>query len=214
VKSSPQRLWAVATAAIVLAVLIGAEARAAAASCQSRSDGKLDCMEFVGSLPTMLKAVCTLAGGSQWVENACPKNDVLGFCDIRRNDGIRQRLYCYPMAGIPLARTLEYCRMGCKGSFSTEPGMPATPEVALKPLGDSVMEVNTNRFGEDYRDLDLTVPDPALCAQACKEDVKCRAWTYVKPGVQADDARCWLKDKVPPPSPDDNCVSGVRGQRR
>jgi hypothetical protein len=26
-------------------------------------------------------------------------------------------------------------------------------------------------------------------------EAKCKAWTYVKPGVQADNAKCWLKDK-------------------
>ncbi|MDO8419330.1 MAG: PAN domain-containing protein [Rubrivivax sp.] len=77
-----------------------------------------------------------------------------------------------------------------------------------------VMEENTNRFGDDYTDLDLPAPDPALCAQACKDDAKCKAWTYVKPGVQVDGARCWLKDKVPPPSPEENCISGVNSQRR
>jgi hypothetical protein len=72
------------------------------------------------------------------------------------------------------------------------------------------MEQNTNRYGEDYKDLSLPTPNPALCAQACMGEAKCVAWTYVKPGVQADNARCWLKDKVPLPTPDDNCVSGVK----
>jgi hypothetical protein len=72
------------------------------------------------------------------------------------------------------------------------------------------MEKNTNRYGEDYKDFDLPSPDPALCAAACMGEARCKAWTYVKPGVQGDSARCWLKDKVPPPTPDENCVSGVK----
>src|SRR5207237_8212495 len=28
---------------------------------------------------------------------------------------------------------------------------------------------------------------------------QCRAWTYVKPGVQGNLARCWLKNQVPNP---------------
>jgi len=76
------------------------------------------------------------------------------------------------------------------------------------------MEQDTNRYGEDYKDLDLTSPDPNLCAVACMSEAKCKAWTYVKPGVQADNARCWLKNRVPPPSPDENCVSSVKGTRK
>jgi hypothetical protein len=76
------------------------------------------------------------------------------------------------------------------------------------------MEQDTNRYGEDYKDLDLDAPDPARCAEACMNEAKCKAWTYVKPGVQADNARCWLKNKVPPPSADDNCVSGVKRKQK
>jgi hypothetical protein len=72
------------------------------------------------------------------------------------------------------------------------------------------MEKDTNRYGEDYKDMNLATPDPNLCAKACMLEAKCKAWTYVKPGVQADSAKCWLKDKAPPPSPDENCVSGVK----
>jgi hypothetical protein len=72
------------------------------------------------------------------------------------------------------------------------------------------MEQNTNRFGSDYKDLDLDSPDPALCADACMNEPRCRAWTYVRPGVQGDKAKCWLKGSVPPSSQDDNCVSGVK----
>jgi hypothetical protein len=127
--------------------------------------------------------------------------------------------------------------MSCNGAFSTMSGgssaAPSSPVATSgstrTPVGNKVkatesttgagapqyvMEQDTNRFGEDYKDLDLDTPEPALCAEACMKEAKCRAWTYVKPGVQADNAKCWLKDKVPPPSPDDNCVSGVNKRRR
>ena len=76
-----------------------------------------------------------------------------------------------------------------------------------------VLERDTNRFGEDYMDMDLASPEPRLCAEACARETRCKAWTYVKPGVQGEKAKCWLKDKIPPPSPDENCVSGVKGKR-
>ncbi|MBE0549316.1 MAG: hypothetical protein IH627_17020 [Rubrivivax sp.] len=50
-----QHLSAVAVMAFPFTALFGAEVRAAAGSCQSRSDGKFDCMEFVGTLPAERK---------------------------------------------------------------------------------------------------------------------------------------------------------------
>ena len=56
-------------------------------------------------------------------------------------------------------------------------------------------------------------PDPKLCQVACMNDLNCMAWTYVKPGVQGEGAHCWLKDQVPDPTEDENCISGVRAKR-
>lgn len=71
-------------------------------------------------------------------------------------------------------------------------------------------EPNTNRGGGDYTSMDLSVADPAACETACANDGRCRAWTYVQPGVQGPNARCWLKDVVPNPTADTCCVSGVK----
>ena len=72
------------------------------------------------------------------------------------------------------------------------------------------IEVDTNRGGSDYDNFDLPKADPNLCADACEKDQKCRAYTYVKPGVQGNNARCWLKDSVPSASQSNCCVSGVK----
>ena len=69
---------------------------------------------------------------------------------------------------------------------------------------------DTDRPGNNYRNFDLAQPDPALCLEACQKESRCKAFTYVKPGVQGPKARCWLKDAVPPEKPSDCCVSGVR----
>lgn len=71
-------------------------------------------------------------------------------------------------------------------------------------------EYDVDRPGSDYRSFDLEDADPALCASQCGKEAKCRAWTYVKPGVQATSARCWLKDQVPEPVTANFAVSGVR----
>ena len=86
--------------------------------------------------------------------------------------------------------------------FSGFTGITAFAQVNLEP--------NTNRPGLDYKDFDL--PDPARepCQEACAADPNCRAYTYVKPGVQGAKAHCWLKSGVPPPVKDSCCTSGVK----
>ena len=73
------------------------------------------------------------------------------------------------------------------------------------------LEMNTDRPGMDYNSFDLAAANPTLCEQACNADPNCRAFTYVKPGVQGANARCWLKNDIPAANPSDCCVSGVKG---
>jgi hypothetical protein len=73
------------------------------------------------------------------------------------------------------------------------------------------LETNTDRPGMDYNNFDLASANPSLCEQACNADPNCRAFTYVKPGVQGSSARCWLKNGIPAANPSDCCVSGVKG---
>lgn len=77
----------------------------------------------------------------------------------------------------------------------------ALPAQALDP--------GTDRPGSDYRDFDLDAPDALLCEQACRDDARCRAFSYVAPGHQGESARCWLKDEVPDAVADACCTSGV-----
>jgi hypothetical protein len=71
-------------------------------------------------------------------------------------------------------------------------------------------KANTNRFGGDYRSLNLAPADPGACQSACGRDPRCRSWTLVKPLLPGGPGVCWLKSAVPPESPDDCCVSGVK----
>ena len=72
-------------------------------------------------------------------------------------------------------------------------------------------EVNTNRFGGDFRDFDLPQPNPRMCYEACAHDNRCQSFTYRKPfGWQGagPTAHCWLKEGLPPPRSDHCCISG------
>lgn len=70
------------------------------------------------------------------------------------------------------------------------------------------LEYNTNRGGSDFWNFELDSGADA-CSAACAADARCRAFTWVRPGVQGVRARCWLKNAVPGATNDNNCISGV-----
>ncbi len=69
-------------------------------------------------------------------------------------------------------------------------------------------ELDSDRPGADFRHFD--VDHPSKCKTACENDLRCRAFTVVKPGVFSPRARCFLKDRAPRPHASNCCVSGVR----
>jgi len=72
------------------------------------------------------------------------------------------------------------------------------------------MENNTNRPGSDYDRFHINDQRPDRCQSECllRRDT-CKAWTYVRPGIQHKHAVCYLKNAVPAPVSDTCCVSGV-----
>ena len=82
---------------------------------------------------------------------------------------------------------------------TAEPG----PQVTTSFLAD------TNFYGRDYDSFDAA-GGAEQCQQACIDDVRCQAWTHVRPGIQGPDGKCWLKDSVPAETHDDCCTSGVK----
>jgi len=72
------------------------------------------------------------------------------------------------------------------------------------------LEFGIERAGGDYKTFE-TDPDNsgAACAKACKDEQRCRAWTYVRPGYQGAAAHCYLKTKVTIPRHKPCCLSGV-----
>src|SRR5262245_31326996 len=86
-----------------------------------------------------------------------------------------------------------------------------SPYVA--PQSSLDMEFYIDRPGLDYRNFALPDARPDLCQQACGNETQCKAYTYVKPGLQGPQARCWLKSGVPNPVPNACCVSGALNVR-
>ena len=102
-------------------------------------------------------------------------------------------------------------RMCCLVLLWSAASWSAVQASAPTPLKPAIaLESASNRPGGDYRDFDLAQPEPAACADACAQDSRCQAFSFVQPGIQAEAARCWLKDSVPEAVADDCCISGVR----
>jgi lysozyme len=74
----------------------------------------------------------------------------------------------------------------------------------------SAMDSNVDRRGMDYANWELDQSDPNLCRNAClREQPRCKAFTYVKPGVQGPRSRCYLSSQTTAQVRNDCCTSGI-----
>ena len=92
----------------------------------------------------------------------------------------------------------------CSGGSVGHPG--------FTPKADE-QEVNMDRPGGDYKSFQpmKSKSSPVeVCRDACSSDPKCLAYTYVKPGVQGQTARCYLKSSIPPAVSNQCCISDVK----
>lgn len=73
------------------------------------------------------------------------------------------------------------------------------------------MENNTDRPGADYDRFHINDRRVDRCQSEClRQSDRCKAWTYVRPGIQHKYAVCYLKSAVPAAKPNACCISGVR----
>ena len=88
-----------------------------------------------------------------------------------------------------------------------------TPAASL--ASSYTVEEGFDRPGGNYDSFEQTssLQSPDLCHDACESQPQCRSFTYLKPGVDGPQARCWLKNAVPPPVENVCCISGVKGGR-
>jgi PAN domain-containing protein len=82
--------------------------------------------------------------------------------------------------------------------------MPAAPAPSVGTPANGV-----DLHGADYSNFWAASTEPKLCQDACRSDAKCAAWTYVNPGVQGPQPRCWLKSQVPQATKNECCTSGI-----
>lgn len=83
------------------------------------------------------------------------------------------------------------------------------PAVSAERI-DPGMENDTNRPFSDFDRFHINDNRPDRCQSECllRRD-RCKAWSYVRPGIQHKYAVCYLKDAVPKPVSDKCCISGV-----
>lgn len=78
-------------------------------------------------------------------------------------------------------------------------------------LASLTFEPGFDRMGMDYSNFDLGYgATPCECLQACQNDARCRAYTFVRAGVQGPRPRCWLKYGVPAQTRSTCCTSGYK----
>jgi hypothetical protein len=105
------------------------------------------------------------------------------------------RPHCWLKSGIPPARYTQ-------GSVS---GIVRPEEGAVRP---PAFELDTDRGGSDFRDF-AVLENPRSCYEACRDDGRCRAFSFRTDAASKGLAHCWLKDAVPRPKFTRGVVSGV-----
>lgn len=82
-------------------------------------------------------------------------------------------------------------------------------ESACCNSGVKGVDYATDRPGSNYSNFPIGKPDLGLCRTACGLDTTCKAWAFVKPGVQGEKAMCWLKNQTPSTRRSPCCASGL-----
>ena len=114
----------------------------------------------------------------------------------------------------------DNCNMPCTGDKSKICGgswansVYNVSGIRARAISHQGMELNTDRPGGDYKNVELPYPDPNLCRQACERDPRCKSWTYQEPRPDASDfTECWLKNTVPDTVSHKRRISGIKTVR-
>jgi len=104
---------------------------------------------------------------------------------------------CWLKRDVVPAVAASCCVSGVRGAGVVEPHLRE-------------VEYSIDRAGGDYRTFEAAEdPTGKPCAEACKAESRCRAWTYRRPGYGMAGPRCYLKDAIKPPRRRPCCISGV-----
>lgn len=122
---------------------------------------------------------------------------------------------CYLKHAVPAPSPDKCCISGVAPARAPEIQRPdgGIASTMVETVGPG-MENDTDRASFDYHRIELPGRTPEVCQRACRDDPeKCRAWTYVRPGIQGPQALCYLKHSAPAPATNKCCISGVEPKR-
>ena len=144
-----------------------------------------------------------------WYDTDRPGADYKNFDLGQANPALCQA----SCAGEAQCQAWTYVKPGVQGATARcwlKNSVPAMTANTCCVSGVKAVEYATDRLGGDYKSFTLGQADPALCQASCNSEASCKAWTYVKPGFQGAQARCWLKSSVPVAKANACCASGIK----
>lgn len=159
--------------------------------------------------------------GGDYASVTLPASSTASQCQaLCAADPTRCKAWTYVRAGLQAANPRCWLKSTVPAPIASTCCTSGVMVVATPPnVGPSHVrpriEENVDRRGGDYTSVTLPAGSTANnCRSLCAADPnRCRAWTYVKAGVQATNPRCWLKSTVPAAISSNCCTSGVMGRR-
>ncbi|HHL33605.1 MAG TPA: hypothetical protein ENJ30_04505, partial [Desulfobulbaceae bacterium] len=135
--------------------------------------------------------------------------------------GLQYSSYCFCGDSYGKSGEANNCNMPCAGNKSEICGGDWANSLyrvqAAKTVAGAIynkrltpkMEKMTDRPGKDYTNFIITQTEFGVnqCLQACKNDIRCKAFTYVE--ISDIKAHCYLKNGIPSPVKKKNCTSGI-----
>lgn len=114
---------------------------------------------------------------------------------------------CYLKDVVPSRAASNCCDSGIKYVISDRPAAPIDPSRAPRQRS---YQQGFDRPGNHLARIEDFHPSPEACESLCtSRTADCRAWVYVRPGVQQDGPVCYLKNAATRPVPNSCCATGL-----
>lgn len=125
------------------------------------------------------------------------------ICKTACENDTRCQAYTYVHPGVQGPRARCWLKTAAPG--------PVSSGCCYSGVKQFTRELGWDRPGGDYANFELpwwaTVD---TCANYCKNDPRCVAFTFVRPNYQGPEPRCWLKNVIPDVVPNAACDSGIK----
>jgi hypothetical protein len=154
--------------------------------------------------------------------HSCPDGERATGIHGRADDAVNALgLNCDPLPAAEPPLSAQSGPGGPIRRMGTDTLPPSAPPISAPPPADNIL-TGIDLPGKDYQSVvlnrNLAMPNnpgdtPTACRNICAIEERCKAWTYVKPGIQGKNAMCWLKNEIPPRVANPNTASGIKVSR-